>query len=237
MALRTLLLLALLASFGCPRGGDTVPVPAATSGDGSPPPSATALADETDLRVHDDNPNLLYSFLDERGEARLVSRAADVPPGLRTRVLVVDVNQGAAARQAHRVLTFANLDEKRPDGSYAVVPVSRYDASRGQSFEETLPVSSSHEVLVYSAEWCGFCKKAKAWLQREGVPFVERDVERQPGASRELEQKLKRAQLRGGGVPVIDWRGTVVVGFDQKRLSSLLAAERENAPAHGGQGP
>lgn len=237
MALRTLLLLALLGSIGCPRADEAASIAATTSGDAAPPQTAPSLVDETVLRVHDDNPNLLYSFLDERGEARLVSRAADVPPSLRARVLVVDVNQGAAARQAHKVLTFANLDEKLPDGSYAVVPVSRYDASRGQSFEETLPVSSSREVLVYSAEWCGFCKKAKAWLQREGVPFVERDVERQPGASRELEQKLKRAQLRGGGVPVIDWRGTVVVGFDQKRLSSLLAAERQSGPAEADQGP
>jgi glutaredoxin len=187
--------------------------------------------------VHDENPNLLYSFFDERGGSRLVSRAADVPPEMRARVLVVDVSQDAATRKAHRVLTFANLNERLPDGSYAVVPVSRYDASRGQSFEESLPVSSSNEVLVYSAEWCGFCKKAKAWLQHEGVPFIERDVERQPGASRELEQKLKRAQLRGGGVPVIDWRGTMVVGFDQGRLSSLLDAERGSVPSAREQGP
>jgi glutaredoxin len=101
--------------------------------------------------------------------------------------------------------------------------VRRFDAARGEGLKVQLAPAPQGAVIVYSAEWCGFCKKAKHWLASKEVPFVERDVEKQPGVAEELKQKLAAAKVRGGGVPVIDWDGTIIVGFDKRRLEKLLA--------------
>jgi glutaredoxin len=103
--------------------------------------------------------------------------------------------------------------------------VSRYDAATHQAGAPSLPPPDG-SVVVYSATWCGYCKKAKAWLEQNHVPFIERDVEKAPGAQAELSAKLKAAGVPGGGIPVIDWGGTLVVGFDLPALQRL----RDQAP-------
>lgn len=202
------------------------------------PESAEPTPPDVSLpRVHPDNGSLLFYFLDRRGAVRTTASIDAVPPEVRPRVLVVDVSMSAEERQAHRYNFFADLREPEADGSYPVIAVSRYDAARGEGLASALPPVPEGSVIVYSAEWCGFCRQAKAWLARHDVPFVERDVEKQPGVADELEQKLKQAKVRGGGVPVIDWAGTVVLGFDQKRLQALLDEQRakgtdEDPPGH-----
>lgn len=77
-------------------------------------------------------------------------------------------------------------------------------------------------VVVYSTAWCGYCRKAKAWLTKKGIAFTERDIEKDPGAAEELAGKAQRAGVKPNGVPVIDARGTLVLGFDEQRLEQLL---------------
>lgn len=183
--------------------------------------------------VRDDGDNLLFSFVDAQGRVQAVSKVEQVPEPVRGRVLVVDLSKTPEERQAHRYAFFADLTVKKPDGTYAVSVVSRYDAARGQVQAPATPPPEG-SVLVYSAVWCGFCKKAKAWLKDNDVPFIERDVEKTPGAQAELDQKLKAAGIPGGGVPVIDWAGTLVMGFDVdalKRLKDTVSVPAAGAAA------
>lgn len=179
--------------------------------------------------VTDEGEKLLFSFVDAQGRVQAVSRPAQVPEAVRERVLVVDLAKTPEERQAHRYAFFVDLTAKRPDGTYPVSVVSRYDAARGQVQAPATPPPEG-SVLVYSAVWCGFCKKAKAWLKDNDVPFIERDVEKTPGAQAELDQKLKAAGIPGGGVPVIDWAGTLVMGFDVDALARLKATAPVKAP-------
>jgi glutaredoxin len=177
--------------------------------------------------VRDEATNLLFSFVDAQGRVQSVPRADAVPEPVRQRVLVIDLDKTPEQRQAHRFAFFADLTTKSPEGTYAVVAVSRYDAAQQATGPASTPPADG-SVVVYSATWCGFCKKAKAWLVKEQVPFVERDVEKTPGAQAELDAKLKKAHVPGGGIPVIDWAGTLVVGFDVPSLQRLL---REKPPS------
>jgi glutaredoxin len=77
-------------------------------------------------------------------------------------------------------------------------------------------------IVIYTTTWCGFCKKAKAFLNQRGAQFVERDIEKDPGANEELAEKAALAGVRPSGVPVIDVRGTLVIGFDKAKLERLL---------------
>ncbi len=72
-------------------------------------------------------------------------------------------------------------------------------------------------VVVYSADWCPWCKRAKEFLKKHGVLFEEKNVEMDPEAEAEVVKKSGQT-----GIPVIIVNGEVVVGFDEPRLRELL---------------
>ncbi len=72
-------------------------------------------------------------------------------------------------------------------------------------------------ITVYSTSTCPWCTKAKDYLKSKGVDYKEVNV----GIDREgaIEMVKKSGQQ---GVPVIDIDGTIVIGFDQRRIDSLI---------------
>ena len=46
--------------------------------------------------------------------------------------------------------------------------------------------SNTQEVVLFSTSWCGACKKAKAFLDQRGVPYMEYDVEKSATARRQF---------------------------------------------------
>jgi glutaredoxin len=77
-------------------------------------------------------------------------------------------------------------------------------------------------VIIYGASWCGACHQAAAYLRKKGVAFVEKDIEEDATAAREMRVKLSRAGLHGGSIPVLDVRGHVMIGFDPQRIDAAL---------------
>jgi len=73
-------------------------------------------------------------------------------------------------------------------------------------------------VVVYSTPTCPYCKRAKDYLSRKGVPFVEHNVAQDRDAAKEMIKKSGQM-----GVPVISIDGEVVVGFNQILLDRLLS--------------
>ena len=41
----------------------------------------------------------------------------------------------------------------------------------------------SAQITMYSTPWCGYCKRLKSQLGREGISFEEVDIEQQPEAA------------------------------------------------------
>jgi glutaredoxin len=224
LALVAVLAVVLAVVAGCNRDGSA----AATT-----PPSAAATEEEAPTApvVRAEATSLLFSFVDAAGRMQAVPSVADVPEAVRRRVLVVDLAKTPEERQAHRYAFFADLTAPGPDGTFPVVAVSRYDAARGQGEAPPSLPPADGSVVVYSAEWCGYCKKAKTWLTGRGVPFIERDVEKTAGAQAELQAKLRAANVPGGGVPVIDWGGSLVMGFDVAAFERLLQEKPPVPPA------
>ncbi|OJY31644.1 MAG: hypothetical protein BGO98_16390 [Myxococcales bacterium 68-20] len=77
-------------------------------------------------------------------------------------------------------------------------------------------------MIIYGASWCGPCHQAAAYLKQRGVPFIEKDIEQDGGAAREMQAKLATAGMRGGSIPVLDVRGKVLVGFDERAVDRAL---------------
>ncbi len=95
-------------------------------------------------------------------------------------------------------------------------------AAAGTEAPNPVATASSGKVVIYSTAWCGYCKKAKAWLKKKGVDFIERDIEKDEGAAAELAEKATRAGVRPSGVPVIDARGTLILGYDEAAMEKAL---------------
>ena len=39
------------------------------------------------------------------------------------------------------------------------------------------------KLTMYSTPWCGYCQRLKAQLGREGIEFIEIDIEQDPAAA------------------------------------------------------
>jgi glutaredoxin-like YruB-family protein len=76
-------------------------------------------------------------------------------------------------------------------------------------------------VSVYSTPTCTFCTKVKEYLRERHVRFTEIDVSRDQRKAEEMIHKSRQA-----GVPVIDFNGSIIVGFDKNRLDQLIARSR-----------
>ena len=73
------------------------------------------------------------------------------------------------------------------------------------------------KVTVYSTKNCPYCRMAKAFLDRHGIPFTSIDVGEDASAAKEM------IELSGQrGVPVITVDDEVIVGFDSRRLNELF---------------
>lgn len=72
-------------------------------------------------------------------------------------------------------------------------------------------------VKVYSTPSCIYCNMAKKYLETKHVPYENIDVSQDMTAAAELVEKSGQR-----GVPVIDFDGTIIVGFDKTRIDSLL---------------
>ena len=85
------------------------------------------------------------------------------------------------------------------------------------------PVARNRDrIILYGTQWCPSCAKARAYLNGRGIAFEDKDPERDPAAAAELHAKAKRAGIQPDRVPIIDVRGTLLQGFDPKRLEALL---------------
>jgi glutaredoxin len=74
-------------------------------------------------------------------------------------------------------------------------------------------------VVLYTASWCGWCKKARGWLGAQGISYRDIDVESPEGLA-------EFARVGGGGVPVIVADGRRVAGFSSAAYAALFAQRK-----------
>ena len=75
------------------------------------------------------------------------------------------------------------------------------------------------KTIVYSTNWCTYCKQAKTYLKNKGVEFVEKNIEEDDSAREELLEKTGGVFL---GVPIIEINGELLQGFDSNQIDLAL---------------
>jgi len=74
------------------------------------------------------------------------------------------------------------------------------------------------EVIVYTTDTCPYCTLMIDFLQREGIPYEERNVTREPKYVSEL------VELGAAGVPTSVVKGQTVVGYRPDVIKQLTSA-------------
>ena len=76
--------------------------------------------------------------------------------------------------------------------------------------------STDDTPQLFTASWCGFCRRAKAYLASKGISYTEHDIETPDG--------MAALVHFGGGrmVPILAWRGKRVQGFSETNYDAFF---------------
>ncbi len=214
--LTTLILAVLGTGIGCQRADDPDESPAVVR---TPPPPPT-IGDEN-------GPWVLRYFAPASGQLIMARKPADVPEGARPQVIVVPDDPSAQGPW----LYVADLSKKAGE-SYAVRVVDRFELERKVAASRPPPPAqvqaatvASGEVILYRTAWCGYCEKAGDYLRMKGVPFVSKDIEREPGARQDMLQRAAKAGVPSSqlqGVPILYIKGRILSGFSRQAIDAAL---------------
>jgi len=203
------------------------------------------------LSIAEDTPNLMLTWVDEKGETHVELRPGDVPAEGRSlvRVVVADREEGTG-----ELFYVVDLTKKGGDGTFVAqtMPRRAWEAMIAKRREAYIaktspppppsPLSppsltnnpsvpqpaspptalSGLTAVIYGADWCKPCHEAAAYLKSKGVQVVEKNVEKSEAAQEEMRSKLAKSGQHGGSIPVIDVRGQIVIGFSQSSLDRAI---------------
>jgi mycoredoxin len=144
---------------------------------------------------------VFYQWTDERGSVRFAQSLADVPPAWRDRAGQVEVDTSKFQATPARPRASADGAAARPFAQAAV-------AERRRAF---------HDVTVYTAPWCGWCRKTLAFLDQRGVDYVNKDIEADAEYADELAEKSG-----GKTIPFVEIDGTQIRGYNPREMAALL---------------
>lgn len=133
-----------------------------------------------------------YIWKDERG----VEHFSDTPP-----------DESKAKKQAKAVKSDPRPNAEGNPGAQAPAPAAS-PAKPG--------AKPAHKVELYTTSWCPVCRAARLWLNANGVPFTDYDVERDRAAN------ARYGALGGRGVPLAVIDGRPVYGFEARAYERLL---------------
>jgi glutaredoxin len=219
---------------------------------GTPPaPPPTTQAELPPFEVSKDSA-LLFTHVEANGNFATTEKAGAVPEVARRLVRVIDPAKGVAERRDTSSVYVVDLRELLANGKTRARAMSREAFETGALAqlppgdssalagphgppltEEAEPVDSDAGagqapaggppvVILYGTPWCGACKAARQYLRSKHIPYAYKDIENDPSAARELQQKASRLGIPADRVPILDVRGRLLVGFDRTRLEALL---------------
>lgn len=72
------------------------------------------------------------------------------------------------------------------------------------------------KVILYATSWCGYCKKARSFMNENNIPFYEYDIEKS------AEGRAQYESIGGRGVPVLLVNGSVIKGYSSSEILKYL---------------
>lgn len=177
------------------------PEKVAAASDSGPPAGSdlSSLGPDAETRIY-------YQYIDERGGVRFAERLEDVPESWRDKVGYLELDSPPP-------MSPADAKRMRDARSGGGASLAASGDAQGRAMDRFEP-----KVLLYYADWCGYCKQAKRHLDRKGVEYSLRDVDN-PHHKRELIEKTGQK-----GIPVIEVDGRIMKGYNARALDELLGS-------------
>lgn len=218
--------LCLLVVLGC---GNPPPGAAVEAKSRPADPIASAESVTPPFAIAAEAEGLLLVWYDASGAPHIAKSRSEIPAESRARVRVDSLEVPPEKRLDPAFVYVADLSKARSDGSYAVRKVDRDALERFvvpvKAEEPAATANASSDVIIYGASWCGACKQAARYFRGKGVPFIEKDIEKEPSARSEMLSKARAQGVSTSGIPVLDVKGTMLGGFNQGAVERLLASK------------
>ena len=79
------------------------------------------------------------------------------------------------------------------------------------------PKAGATEIVIYTTEWCPYCKALRNTLDKYQIPYTEYDTEKS------FHGVLGYWVLGGRGVPLVVVGETIIYGYDGIEITDALA--------------
>ena len=82
-------------------------------------------------------------------------------------------------------------------------------------------------VIIYSTSWCGYCTKAKTFMKKNNIEFVEKSPEN-PKDIKELIDLAKKIGVDTNllnVVPIFIIKNKIIIGFNPKEILCILSGQ------------
>ena len=109
-------------------------------------------------------------------------------------------------------------DKKPSQSKVETVKIRKIKSKETVDISELTSNSSprrSTNVIMYSTDWCGYCKKAKKYFKANRIHFKDYDIEKSQMAYRRYKK------LGKNGVPVIVVGNKVMSGFSEAGFNNI----------------
>jgi len=212
---------------------------------GAVPPSPPSTRAELPPREVSKDSALLFTYVEPSGMFATTDRAENVPEMARRVVRVMGQAKGAAQRQNNANVEVIDLRELLAKGKTSPRVMSREAFETGALAQlppgDACPLAGPHRpsvrekaeragspgeppiVILYGTSWCQPSEAARRYLISNLIPFTVKDIENDPSAARELQEKASRFGVAADRVPILDVRGRLLVGYDEPRKDGFLA--------------
>ncbi|HEX2769344.1 MAG TPA: glutaredoxin domain-containing protein [Geobacteraceae bacterium] len=97
--------------------------------------------------------------------------------------------------------------------------IEKVDGPQSPINPQAVQAKKYPRIVLYSVSWCPHCKEAKEYLTSHNIPFINKDVELDDNAMKELTENYKST-----GVPVIVLGNgeKVIKGFNREYFEKVL---------------
>ncbi len=121
-----------------------------------------------------------------------------------------------------RYIDIHDIDHQ-PDNDVVLDELRKVDPEASARFPKPAPPVEAPRlphggIVMYCTRWCPACRRARTWFQARGLEFIVVDIDAVPGAADQVKQWANGTR----STPTFDLDGTVIVGFDERKLGEAL---------------
>jgi glutaredoxin len=110
---------------------------------------------------------------------------------------------------------FGDRPPDRQQAAEVELRINTYTSPEIRPLAQAPARRDSGSVILYSAQWCGVCKRAQRYFNEKNIPFQEYDVEKSQRGRRDYKR------LQGKGVPIILIGEQRMNGFSPEYFESI----------------